>query len=265
VFDKALRARPTIIYFHGNAASRAQSSRVRSYLDFSYRLDCNVLAIDYRGFADSSGYPSEEGLLQDARATWDWIVERIQADGAIERPEESVLLVGHSLGTSVTAKLAGNLADEGIYQKAIVLLAPFTSLPDLLLTYKLGIIPLLGPFRYFPSFQRTLLSFLRETWDTSAAINKTQSPILLVHAQDDTNIPSSHSKQLFSQLASTSTESRDSLDRAAHIIERAGWGTVRRALGSGGKAEVMYFEGISGGHNRVGLGEGVMELIAEML
>lgn len=36
----------------------------------------NVITIDYRGFGNSQGTPSEEGLRMDARATWDWLVER---------------------------------------------------------------------------------------------------------------------------------------------------------------------------------------------
>lgn len=36
----------------------------------------NVITIDYRGFGNSEGTPSEEGLRMDARATWDWLRQR---------------------------------------------------------------------------------------------------------------------------------------------------------------------------------------------
>jgi abhydrolase domain-containing protein 12 len=65
-----------------------------------------VLAIDYRGFADSTGTPSKEGLVVDARAALDWVVER----GA---KAEEVLIVGLSLGTGVVSALGAELAREG--------------------------------------------------------------------------------------------------------------------------------------------------------
>lgn len=72
---------------------RALPAHVAHYTAFPSRLNANVLAIDYRGFADSTGTPSEEGLLIDARAAWDWLLSK-----------------GHSLGTDVAAKVAAQLA-----------------------------------------------------------------------------------------------------------------------------------------------------------
>ena len=86
------------------AANRAAPHRVRSYSAYS-ALDCNVLAIDYRGFGDSTGTPSEPGLIADARAIWDYVTE--QGGGEI-------ILMGQSLGTGVVAGLAGELVREGM-------------------------------------------------------------------------------------------------------------------------------------------------------
>lgn len=72
----------------------------------SSRLNANVLVIDYRGFGDSEGTPSERGLQLDARTAWDWLIEH----GA---KEEDITIVGQSLGTGVSAGLAVELAEEG--------------------------------------------------------------------------------------------------------------------------------------------------------
>jgi abhydrolase domain-containing protein 12 len=93
---------------------------VRGYSAFSNNLDCNVLAVDYRGFGDSSGTPSEEGLVNDARAVWDYVVQHASeknGEGLGEEgvKEKDVILVGQSLGTGVVAGLAGQLAGEGKY------------------------------------------------------------------------------------------------------------------------------------------------------
>lgn len=102
----SLQKYPTVIYFHGNAANRAAPYRVSLYSALSTRLAANVLAIDYRGFGDSTGSPSESGLLADGRAAWDWLVDRGTA-------ADSIVIMGHSLGTSVAALLGEQLASEG--------------------------------------------------------------------------------------------------------------------------------------------------------
>ena len=43
---------------------------------YAAHFGANVLAIDYRGFGDSTGVPSEEGLVIDARSAFDWVVEK---------------------------------------------------------------------------------------------------------------------------------------------------------------------------------------------
>jgi abhydrolase domain-containing protein 12 len=112
----ALKARPVILFFHGNAATRAMGIRIRHYQAFSTRLGANVLAIDYRGFADSTGKPSESGLVRDARTAFDWLV----AQGM---KSQDILIVGQSLGTGVSAQLGVQLAAENINPRGIVLLS----------------------------------------------------------------------------------------------------------------------------------------------
>ena len=112
----ALKEHPVILFFHGNAATRAFSARIQHYQGFSTRLGANVLAIDYRGFADSTGKPSESGLVSDARTAFDWLV----AQG--KKPED-ILIVGHSLGTGVSGQLGAQLAAENIKPRGIVLLS----------------------------------------------------------------------------------------------------------------------------------------------
>ena len=93
----------------------------------------NVLAIDYRGFGDSTGTPSAEGLLLDARTAFDFAAAR----------DADVILVGQSLGTGVVAGLAGQLGNEGlscarpllttgINPRAVILIAPFSRIADVL-------------------------------------------------------------------------------------------------------------------------------------
>ncbi|EIW70086.1 hypothetical protein TREMEDRAFT_61846 [Tremella mesenterica DSM 1558] len=120
IFDKAFGERPTVLYMHGNAGTRAVKHRVRNYMVYSDIFDCNVLAIDYRGFGDSSGMPSEFGLITDARAAWNFVSSKIGAHrqhgwsfSEKVRAEKEIILIGQSLGTGVVAGLSRQLAEEG--------------------------------------------------------------------------------------------------------------------------------------------------------
>lgn len=112
----ALQHSPVVLFLHGNAATRAFGARVRHYQAFTSRLGANVLAIDYRGFADSTGKPSEVGLVRDARAAFDWLV----ANG---KQAQDILIIGHSLGTGVSGQFAVELASKGIECRGVVLLS----------------------------------------------------------------------------------------------------------------------------------------------
>lgn len=142
-----------------------------------------MFAPDYRGFADSTGKPSEAGLTIDTRAAWDWL----RAHGA---SPDSVLVVGSSLGTGVAVQFAHALEEEAVRVEAeaprvvnsyvssrdhrrvggengnrtrgcgvavrerprgVVLLSPFSKLETLLDTYYiLGLMPLFAPLRAIP-------------------------------------------------------------------------------------------------------------------
>ncbi|KAG1822626.1 alpha beta-hydrolase [Suillus subaureus] len=183
--SEAVAQRPTVLFFHGNAATRALSMRVRLYSGFTSRLNANVLAIDYRGFGDSPGTPTEDGLSLDARAAWDWLI----AQGA---SPQDILIVGHSLGTAVASRLSVDLSEDGVKFKGTVLMSPFSSLYTLIDTYNIfGVFPVMLPINMIP----------RAAGNTSPiCVQKLKVPILLLHAEDDWDISHTHSDALFDAL-----------------------------------------------------------------
>lgn len=106
-FDEAM-GRPDsriVLYFHGNAATRGQFNRVELIKALAATMQAHVVTVDYRGFGDSTGWPSEEGLALDARALWAWVEERAgRGEGGAQ-----VFLYGHSLGACVALELARHL------------------------------------------------------------------------------------------------------------------------------------------------------------
>lgn len=278
VFDAALAdpERPTVIYFHGNAATRAASNRVRTARHLT-DLGANFLIIDYRGFADSTRAPppSEEGLLVDARRAWDYV----HSEKGV--PAERIAIMGQSLGTGVSAGLAGRLAKEGLTPRAVILVAPFSSIAALLETYKLGsVIPLLSPLRIVPGLLESVLRLLRTRFDTRGVIETIRAPILILHAHNDPVIPLSHSRTLTDHLlaplllppvaASESAqlagkENGKGRQELVREYKAGGWGVVSRFERQEGFGPVIWAEALKGAHNEIGTHEYSIELVRRML
>ncbi|KAI0345650.1 alpha/beta-hydrolase [Trametopsis cervina] len=284
IIGDAIANRPTILMLHGNAASRAAEWRVNAYSAYSSRLQVNVLAVDYRGFGDSTGNPDTEGLALDAYASWNWLIEH----GA--KPED-IIIVGHSLGTGVTAQLAKKLAAEGVQPRGIALLAPFTSLSKLIETFSIFGIPVLQPLQTFPLGLKLLRRALNHEFDTLSVIQDFNAPTLIAHSQGDFDIPHSHSQTLIDrlldpllpavtvQLPSAPGSPFSSEDFAAFAKARDDRLAARSALTrkteipsfgvveefEGHKApRVVYVETFWGSHARVGVQEGVHDEMGKL-
>ncbi|OQO13844.1 hypothetical protein B0A51_18482 [Rachicladosporium sp. CCFEE 5018] len=169
----------------------------------------HVVTIDYRGFGHSSGSPTESGLITDGVALVNWVLHTAKI------PPERVVLLGQSLGTAVASAVALQFANpqdiglsdsgsdrqrllNGLNEMAaptsfagVVLVAPFSSLPSLLLTYRLGgLIPLLLPLRPFPRLANALTSRMIDTWPSALRLARysqalAANPSLLESKEDD--------------------------------------------------------------------------------
>ena len=142
----------------------------------------HVFTIDYRGFGLSTGSPTEAGLVADGTTLIDWILK------TVEVPPERITIIGQSLGTAVASAMALHYAKPTspllpahpskvsalstseaplppITFAGIVLIAPFASLPSLMLTYRIGgFLPLLLPLRLFPYLAGLLTSQMVDKW-----------------------------------------------------------------------------------------------------
>ncbi|XP_059929270.1 lysophosphatidylserine lipase ABHD12-like isoform X2 [Gadus macrocephalus] len=83
---------PVIIYLHGRTQTRAAKHRI-GVINVLSSIGCHVLSMDYRGFGDSTGNPTEEDLTKDAVWLHRWAKEN--SGGS------RVLIWGHSLGSGV--------------------------------------------------------------------------------------------------------------------------------------------------------------------
>ena len=140
----ALKAYPTVLYLHGNAATRAVPTRVQIYSTFSSRMQVNILAIDYRGFAESTGYPTERGAIDDALSAIKWLVRQGAKPG-------DILIIGHSLGAGIATQSVELAETEfGLSFRGLVVMGSQASIPHYMETFVPGGIPVLRPVKLIP-------------------------------------------------------------------------------------------------------------------
>jgi fermentation-respiration switch protein FrsA (DUF1100 family) len=85
--------------------------------DVANRTGWSVFMPEYRGYGGLPGYPTGEGVLQDARAALHLLGSRYGA-----KPEE-IVFYAHSIGTGIAAQLADEAG-----ARALILEAPMTSI-----------------------------------------------------------------------------------------------------------------------------------------
>jgi abhydrolase domain-containing protein 12 len=217
-----------VLYFHGAAGTLASGWRPPSYRAMSAGSSRRIhtISIDYRGFGSSTGWPSEDGLLVDATTLVDLALKQLRI------PPSRIVLFGQSLGTAVCIAVAHHMATmpEPILFAGMVLVAPFSSVEMLTATYRVaGTIPLLSPVAHFPPLLAYLNTFIIGKWasrDKLAAfvghVEKLPVPagrgyhVTIIHAQDDYDIPWSHSEDVFWHAAFAATAAGN----VSHDIDR---------------------------------------------
>lgn len=153
-------AKQTLLFFHGNAGNISHRG---DSVEIFHRLGLNVFVFDYRGFGMSQGIPGENGLYQDARASWRYLTKERGL-----QPRD-IILFGRSLGGAVAAKLAAETQPGGL-----ILESTFSSARDV-------------ANALFPILSR--LIFLRYDFATATHVRQLTCPILVLHSPDDEIIP----------------------------------------------------------------------------
>ena len=184
------RQRATVVFFHANAGNMGfRLDNIRQmYSDFKL----NVFILSYRGYGNSTGTPTEAGILIDAETTWQHVTQRNDVD------KGRILIFGRSLGGSVAIALAskhskpldsddavaGVGSGGGPYVSGLIVENTFTSISSLVNT----LFPLLSPLKPL---------ILRLDWPAIQRIALVTCPILLLSGQLDEVVPAQHMQDLF--------------------------------------------------------------------
>jgi pimeloyl-ACP methyl ester carboxylesterase len=155
---------------HGNFGNIGFGRRPEFY-SFMRGVGVNLLAFDYRGYGQSTGQPREQGLYDDTRAAYEYLVRNRGV-----RPDR-ILIFGHSLGSAMAIELASHVPAAGL-----IVEGAFTSVVD-------------RAQELYPLFPISLISTQR-----FVSIDRVQSiemPKLFLHSPEDVVIPLAHGKRLF--------------------------------------------------------------------
>ncbi|KAM3069158.1 hypothetical protein ACMFMG_010679 [Clarireedia jacksonii] len=197
-----------IVNFHGTFGSVAQGERSYSYraMSDSSTSNIHILAIDYRGYGRSTGFPTEEGLITDGMTALNWAMNIAQV------PADRIIILGQSLGTGVATAVAERFAEQGTEFAGVVLVAGFTDMTNLLTSYSIaGWIPVLSPLRPYPRFQKLFISYVVDKWPSTTRIANfvrisKRVRLFIIHALDDYEIPWYHSQGLFAAAANATMD-----------------------------------------------------------
>lgn len=167
-YGKASQGQPTILFFHGNGGNVAyREGKFRQLMAEGY----GVYMLGYRGFGGSGGSPSEAALLRDARLAYDSLKQEYDISA------DEIVIYGESIGTSIAVQLAADVPAA-----AVVLEAPMFSVTSIAQER----------YPFVP-----VRPFLRDRFETNRFIRDIDSPLLVVHGDDDGVIPIASGRALF--------------------------------------------------------------------
>ena len=162
-------AQPVMLYLHGNAGNLGgRINKIRTFTNQGF----GQLALSWRGYGSSGGYPSEEGLYNDARAAIQFLL-----DSDIKLHD--IFIYGESLGTGVAVQM-------GMEYKVrnLILEAPYTSIANRAAEL----------YPYFP-----VKFLLKDRFESIDKISSINIPVLIFHGYADNVMPIEHGKALFNK------------------------------------------------------------------
>ena len=161
---------PVVLYFHGNGG--ALQHRVPRFSRLTAG-GVGLVALSYRGYAGSSGKPSETGLIEDARTAY--------AFAAARYPAARIVVWGESLGTGVAIALA---AEKPVAK--LMLQAPFTSTVDVASAL----------YWFLP-----VRLLMKDQFRSDERIARVTAPVLILHGGLDGTIPIAYGERLAAMIA----------------------------------------------------------------
>lgn len=143
----------------------------------------NILLVAYRGYSESEGEPSEEGLQKDGVAILDHVFSRNDID------KKKIVVHGRSLGGAVAIYALSHETKREFPVAGVILENTFTSIPDMVkkLFYYVH------PLKYF---------VLRNFWPSIDRVSRINCPKFFISGLQDEIVPAAQMKELYQRASS---------------------------------------------------------------
>ena len=161
---------PVVFLLHGNAGHIGHRAEK---IEEPFDPDWGVFLMEYRGYGGNPGRPTEEGLIADAAAAFDWLTQEK------EIPSTQILLFGESLGGAVAVALA---AEREV--AALIIEASPSSVARV------------AQAKYWFAPAKWLVL---DKWDSMERIAKVRAPLFLMHGGRDRVVPQRFGRELFQE------------------------------------------------------------------
>lgn len=150
---------PGLLWFYGNMETIADIAPIIR----AFRPDgVGMLVVDYRGYGQSEGTPTEAGVYQDGEAAWEALTSRPEIDAT------RIAVYGRSIGSAIALHVA-----VARPVRAVVLDSPFTT----------GRAMAQQHYWWLPT------ALLRMSLDNIGRAGKLSQPLLVFHGQEDRIVP----------------------------------------------------------------------------
>jgi uncharacterized protein len=160
-----------VLILHGRQGNLGDDFGPDDLAGWHNEVGVSAFIFSYPGYGKSGGAPSEAGCYAAAEAAYAWLTKTQHV------PPAEVLLYGRSLGSAVAVDVASRHP-----HRALLLVTPFTSLPDV-------------ADSRFPLLPTQLL--MRNRFPSRSKIADCTQPLLIVHGTEDRLVPFAMGKELF--------------------------------------------------------------------
>jgi uncharacterized protein len=180
-FFRAAEAKGSILVLHGNAQNLG--THINSVL-WLVPAGFNVFIFDYRGYGNSEGKPSLDGVHKDAEAALETLLSLPGVD------QKRVFVLGQSIGGSIAIHLVATTPHR-LNIRALIVESSFASYRQIA-REKMDSVWLTWPFQYPFSY------LVPDKYSAIRWIGKIAPlPILILHGLDDVVVPVHHGILLF--------------------------------------------------------------------
>jgi len=174
-------SKTVVLYSHGNGGTLGDFKHIVSF--YAEWFATSVFAIEYPGYGPAEGEASEETVNDNLFTAFKFLTD------VLAYPPGNIVLIGYSIGTGPTIHLAADLCDKGTPPGAVITLAAFMSVCDIVRDWRGAV------------FVNLLADVVANRWNSMSRVPKVTCPIFFIHGVLDEMIPAEHSQRLLTACA----------------------------------------------------------------